>query len=415
MKKRVGQTVIVIISVMVFILLYFKVNDLLVSKESINKYDEFYQETEDYDVLFLGSSHMMNTVYPMELWEQYGITSYNLANSAEALPGSYWVLKNALDYKKPKVVIVDCFLSGYFKIFPDRESFSHLFYDALPLSQNKIDAIEDLLPEQREEFLWDFSLYHSRWNELSERDFELRTVPYRGAEILTGYSNWAGVVYTDEAVDVNGLSVTYIRLMKELCDENDIQLVLCCIPYAAQESEQQAHNGFYKLADELGVEYLNLISADIVDYEIDMQDRGHLNASGARKVTEYMGEWILSNCNVVPKYELENWSEDYKEYLQDKCSRIEKQTNIYAELLLLHDEDFDVSIILKESELLLEDPILNKMINNITNLTLEYSEDGTADVEICVYLNGEMMDHKRFNATEGTSISYVKLEESDGQ
>ena len=409
MKNKIGKALIVIVSVIVFVFLYIKLDNLLESKDSLDKYNEFYRETGEYDVLFLGSSHMMNTIYPMELWKEFGITSYNMANSAEALPGSYWVLKNALEFKKPDVVVVDCFMSGYFKTFPEQESLSHMFYDALPLSESKIAAIEDLLPEQKDEFLWEFSLYHNRWNELSEEDFNLSAVPYRGAQVLTGHSNQGEVLYTDEAVAVNGLAKEYISMMKELCDENDIQLVLCCMPYAATESEQQVHNGFYQLADELDIEYLNLISAEVVDYEIDMSNRGHLNASGAKKVTSYIGQWIMENCNVTANNDLDSWSEDYEYYLQEKYRQIKNQSVLYSQLLLLHDEDVKVTIVLKEEDLLIEDPILEKFINNITHLTLEYSNEADADIQVLVFtMSDEVIDHKSFNAIEGASKTYVK-------
>ena len=39
----------------------------------------FYELEEDsVDVIFAGSSHMLNGVLPMKLWENYGFTSYNI-------------------------------------------------------------------------------------------------------------------------------------------------------------------------------------------------------------------------------------------------------------------------------------------------------------------------------------------------
>lgn len=411
MKEKIRSISIIVISVCVFIFVYMKLDHLLMGKESVEKYDEFYQEEGEYDILFFGSSHMMNTIYPMELWKRYGFTSYNLGNPTEAIPGTYWVLKNAIKYKKPKVVVIDCFITGYFKVFPDKESFSHMFFDTLPISKDKIAAIEDLLPEQKEEFLWPFSLYHNRWNELSKKDFLTDTVSYKGAEILTGYSNMAGVTYTDESTEVNGMIAEYIGLIKGLCDDNDIELILCCVPYAAMESEQQAHNGFHRLADEMEIRYLDLIPAGVVDYEIDMQDRGHLNSSGARKVTEYMGKWISDNCNIGSRTSSGEWNDDYKQYIQYKSDLIKSQTNLYAELLLLHDKDFRASIALKDKDILLQDPILDKMIDNVTDRDLEYVIDEASDVRIKVFYDGEMIDDKCFDVKEEVDRSYVRVEE----
>ena len=35
----------------------------------------FIREDRQYDVLFFGTSHVVNSVFPMQLWRDYGITS----------------------------------------------------------------------------------------------------------------------------------------------------------------------------------------------------------------------------------------------------------------------------------------------------------------------------------------------------
>ena len=47
-------------------------------KYSYSKYYDFYQQEEDFDVLFLGTSHVINAVYPMELWRGVGVVSFNI-------------------------------------------------------------------------------------------------------------------------------------------------------------------------------------------------------------------------------------------------------------------------------------------------------------------------------------------------
>lgn len=76
-------------------------------KNNAEKYMEFYKEKEDFDVLFFGSSRMLDGVYPIELWDTYQITSFNMAQHAESLPVTYWQIKNVLNYTTPKVIVVD--------------------------------------------------------------------------------------------------------------------------------------------------------------------------------------------------------------------------------------------------------------------------------------------------------------------
>ena len=171
MKEKLYQILHVIIFISLFIFVFVKVNNLFEDKTSEKKYRDFYESEDEYDVMFFGSSHMMNTILPMELYREYGITSYNMANSAEAIPTTYWIIKNALDHKIPKIIVVDTFISGWGnKVMPNMEAFLHNYFDTLPMSQNKKEAIKDLLGEESfEEYFFDFSIYHSRWESLKKR------------------------------------------------------------------------------------------------------------------------------------------------------------------------------------------------------------------------------------------------------
>lgn len=63
-------------------------------------------------MLFMGTSHVLNAVYPMELWNDYGIVSYNFGGHGNYLPTTYCIMKNALEYTTPKLMVIDCFFLG---------------------------------------------------------------------------------------------------------------------------------------------------------------------------------------------------------------------------------------------------------------------------------------------------------------
>ena len=62
---------------MILVLVVGVTQKLFERKYSYSKYYDFYKQQQDFDVLFLGTSHVLNAVYPMELWRDYGIVSYN--------------------------------------------------------------------------------------------------------------------------------------------------------------------------------------------------------------------------------------------------------------------------------------------------------------------------------------------------
>jgi len=57
------------------------------------KYGPFFSEENDFDVLFMGSSRVLDAVQPMELWRDYGYATYNMGFSSECLEMTEWILR----------------------------------------------------------------------------------------------------------------------------------------------------------------------------------------------------------------------------------------------------------------------------------------------------------------------------------
>lgn len=401
--KCVKRLVAVIVTVALFAVGLLTVSNLMQSKTSDIKYRDFYASDEEYDVLLCGSSHMMNTVYPMELWKEYGIKAYNIANSTEAVATSYWVLKNALDYKKPKVVILEAFMAGNFKVSPNNEAFLHNYFDALPLSKNKIDALRDLLPANKiAEYIFDFSLYHSRWEELVRMDFEKDRNLNKGAGAMVGVYINQEVEFTDEVGNVGKTSAEYIRKIKELCDKEGIELVLMISPYAATVDEQKGHNAIYGVAEEIGVDCLNLIDKNVVDYQIDMFDRGHCNSAGGKRVTSYIGDYLINTYGKEffdQEADIDTWNEAYEEYADDLAQAIIDERSLQNTLVRLQNPIFSGEITVKEGSNLLEDESIVKLLERMNAESVHYSAELESDIVIDIRKNGsdEVIEHKEFD------------------
>ena len=43
-------------------------------KNSARMYSGFWEQPEEYDVWFMGTSHIYYAIHPMELWNQYSLT-----------------------------------------------------------------------------------------------------------------------------------------------------------------------------------------------------------------------------------------------------------------------------------------------------------------------------------------------------
>ena len=230
MKNIVKSVVsfVVVVGLIGLGLLYF--SELTERKDSKEKFAAFYETEDDIDVLFLGSSHVLNGIFPMELWNEYGIVSYNMAGHGNRMAMNYWVLKNALDYTSPKLVVLDaCMLASDEKISSLEQL--HISTDHIPYSQTKVDMINDLVEEEerKSDFLWKFSTYHHRWNELEEKDFTGEITPEKGAESRIDVAVPLEMEYVESDYIMpkeDGAGVEYACKIIEECQEQGIDILI---------------------------------------------------------------------------------------------------------------------------------------------------------------------------------------------
>jgi len=375
MRKKVRIIISCIVTTCLTICLLGYLTDLTERKSSDAKYADFFSQDEDFNVLFMGSSHIINAVFPMELWEDYGIVSYNLGGHSNQLPTTYWTMENALDYTTPDLIVIDCLgVSGSWKC-SDIFSYLHLSFDAFPLSVTKVKAVWDLLDDPKLEadvkngttreseeprtklgLLWDYSVYHNRWKELEKQDFETSINLEKGAEsrikVVRGQLN---KIDSSQKIEPGTVADDYLRRMIEDCQRRGIDVLLTYLPFPASEKKQKEANYIYDLAEEYGVNYINFLDMDLIDYQTDLYDEGsHLNPSGARKVTDYLGKYIVENYPVEDqrnneKYEF--WNQDYEEYIEVKNNNLKEQSGIVNYLMLLSGEEADVILDVRNKDI----------------------------------------------------------------
>lgn len=403
-------------------------------KSSDFKYAPFFEQKEDFDVLFMGTSHVINGIFPMELWNDYGIVSYNFGGHDNRIPVSYWALKNALDYTTPKLVVIDVLGAGSSEKFTRNTDYVHLSLDAFPISTTKIKGVYDLFDDPnvvnnsgihpydyKWEFIWDFGKYHSRWEELNENEITNKSVTReKGAESRIGVAvpNEYTLIPQNEALeDDNVTGLVYLRKMIEECQSRGIEVLLTHLPYPSGAEAQRAGNSVYAIAEEYGVNYINFVAMDnVVNYDVDCYDSGsHLNPSGARKVTDYLGKYIKSNYDIPDRRTDENysrWFDDYRDYISYKTDNINAQKGADTELMLLADKGYSVCIYIKEDSPVLKDEKMRNLLNNLSlndkPLNTEAAEEsGSAYCLVIDNVTGEIWD--------SGNNSYIRAETSFGR
>ena len=288
------------------------------------KYSAFFEETQPIDVFFLGTSHVMDAVYPMELWRDYGLTSYNLGNPSETPEATYWTLRLALRTHKPKLVLMDVCYIDRAQAELGNYALSHVFMDEVPLSPLKLQAIWSMFPKgERAAYVWPLYYSHGRWEEmlLGGEDTTACVPAMRGSELRIGRVKPAPFTRTTEMNDQDTPGKQAIRRIIELCRAEGIEVALMAIPYPADEEKQKMMNSAQLIAQEYDVPFYNLFDEDgLVDFETDCYDEmSHLNPDGAIKVSAWLGERITSDFSLEdPRGDAAyaHWNDALREYEQ---------------------------------------------------------------------------------------------------
>ncbi|SFB96192.1 hypothetical protein [Butyrivibrio sp. YAB3001] len=321
-SKSLKAIVQVVAGGLLLVLMVLYSSKILERKDAYVKYEGFFREKNDYDVLFFGSSNMQLMVNPLQLWGECGITSYNFGNTSERLPVTYWTIKNALNYTTPKVVVIEVSQYGQSEKYKDMYSV-HLAWDRFPLSLTKIKAVYDVLSpsDPRHELLFDIIIYHDRWKELTEEDFSTDYSKLRGYAANLEYTAFERPEYEyriDEAATQTE-GVMYLEKTVEELQEKGIQVVFVHSPEVNTEEKQARINAASVTAQKYNVPFIDFTVMEdcVVDYSIDLSDTDHANVKGAAKLTHYLGEYLVNNYDLkshAGDNSYDDWNASYEQF-----------------------------------------------------------------------------------------------------
>ncbi len=301
--------------------------------------EEYYEETTEHEVLFVGDCEVYENFSPITLYEEYGITSYIRGSAQQLAWQSYYLLEDTLRYETPKVVVFNVLALKYNE--PQSEAYNRMSIDGMKWSSSKIGAIRSSMTDSEHmvEYLFPILRYHSRWSELTTEDvkylFHKDKVSHNGYYMRVDVRPVEDFPEPDPLADpkLGDNAMSYLDRMRELCEENGIALVLIkspsLYPYWYDEWDEQ----IAEYAETYGLDYFNYVDlADEIgiDYSTDTYDAGlHLNLSGAEKMATYFGAYLSEN------YDLTDYRED-KEYSRVYAEKIrfyeEMEAAQYAEL-----------------------------------------------------------------------------------
>ncbi len=323
MNQRVKRIIKVVVFAAVAIVLLVVVNFIaqpVWRTQDYNSTHAIYDEPDNtIETLFVGASHIRCGISPMQLYEDYGICSYDLSTDNQPVLASYFWLEEIYRLHSDTLDTV------VFDVSTLRDklytSYTHIAVDPMEFSMVKLRAVRAYSDDFTDFLnnLFPVLSYHERWKELTEEDFTKyedepeiyqRGNHFRTRQWIKKVSDFSEVqmplLFSDDTVEdaeLNELMLEYFDDMVSFCEEHDLHLVLIKAPTAWDSSE---HNAMQTLADKYGLDFLDFnvepfysdVGLNIATDTIDPPNLSnlHLNYYGCRKLTDYMGKYLIEKC-----------------------------------------------------------------------------------------------------------------------
>lgn len=290
--------------ILLFLLYY--ANYILRSKENTDIHDNFMAlERDSIDTIFIGTSHQFCSINTDLLYDEYGINSFMLATSGQTVPMSYYAALEAIEYQHPDIIIMEAlYCSNDFRELGP--AMSHMFFDGMPNTDIKKQAVEDLIPKEEQIYYYlPLGYYHARWKELTEMDFQSNRTKPRGSffsQVISPAYDYE-ILPKSEKEPMPEEMEKYMDMIIELCRENNVELILYTAPFGPLYDDEYTREDLYRrqrifnwledYAAEKEVEYHNLfhhVEELGLDNHTDFMDSQHVNVTGQEKITRYMAE-----------------------------------------------------------------------------------------------------------------------------
>lgn len=319
--KKGGKTALFFLILMtiltglsIFVTEISKKNDKLIQGRN-KSLIQIQQEPENsIDLLILGDSLSYTALSPMQMWRDYGITSFIGGQSGQKIHETYYMLKTALETQSPKLVVIET--------------------DVLLHSRTGLGRIREKI-EEKLSFYFPVFRYHNIWKPLL-MGTEYAEESYKGfmlRDTIQAYKKGEYMKETADKVTLSPVVTEYMDKIINLCSENDIQILLVSTPSPVNYNFKK-YNALKKYAKENNLKYLDMnlkVKKLGINWESDTLDKGdHLNLLGAQKITGYFGDYLKSRYNLLDhrkdkKYEMWNRdAEDYEKKLEKKIEMMQK-------------------------------------------------------------------------------------------
>lgn len=319
--KKLKRTIVIAIFIY-FSFLIGKIMDYVLVDDTQSQsrivLHDMYNEKENIDVLFLGSSHCYHSFDPILADELLQVNTFNAGTATQNLDGSLVLLKEVnKSHDISKVILELYYTIGYEPLYKERTDMTstYVISDYLKPSINKYEYLYNASSEEH----YMNSIFRARryWYNLTDADKMLEIIQNKSASKYKEYKIDDATLYKGkgyfpvnekledgsflfyhhrEPIDINSISKDWIASLLEIieyCENNEIELILMSAPMPIYTIADIKNYDVYvefvnELASMRGLEYydFNLCKEEYFPVTIsNFYDDDHLNEDGAELLT----------------------------------------------------------------------------------------------------------------------------------
>ncbi len=271
------------------------------------------EDKDSIDVMFTGNSLVFRDISPLQIYHEHGISSYDVSDGAMRLCDQCSILRTAYKRHTPDLIVIEpCVM--FSEASPYRDAFAH-----------PTNFVESLFPIFHYHTFYKAyipSIFDSDDNELDEDDVDgMKGFQYsEKVEPYTGDLNYMEKDRLKNESEIHEDNLYYLKKITDFAEANGVKLLVTALP-SPVNYDRSRHDSIQKWAEENGVDFidLNLLTDEMgIDWATDTKDGGdHLNLSGSKKVSAYLGNYIAEHYSLKDHRDEESFK-DWSE-AADKC------------------------------------------------------------------------------------------------
>lgn len=278
--------------------------------------------TNNYDTIYLGTSHGKCGIVPDEIDKINGGSSYNMCLGGEYLSSSYYMLNDICRKNKPKTVVYELD-PGYWVTDEFIGTDSALIFKNMAFSKVKLDFYsEKLLKEDFRLTVFPWYVFRKEYKMIPDNIKNKRNKNDKNHNVEV-FANSAqrydtkGFIYRNPVDDsaktwqnftvwdrkkVNKETLKYFNKLVKYCKSNDIELKVIITPAPAQTIEQYSteykdcNAYFTNLTKSKNIEFYDFNYIDLDGFSKDLSGycdhEGHLNGENALIFSKKLAPYV---------------------------------------------------------------------------------------------------------------------------